>query len=77
MIDLSILQCIFANYAANYAAKVAVGVECGRDIANLYTAYSYMNVANGIEEGCDLDVIHLDKILAFQNAQSITIQLCC
>lgn len=77
MINLATLQCIFANYAANYAAKVAVGVDCGRDISNFYTSYSYMKVAEGIEDGCDLDVAHLDKILAFQNATSLTIQLCC
>lgn len=77
MINLNTLQCIFANYAATIAIKMAAGVTCGRDMAYLYTAYSYMNVADAMTKGCDLDVAELDKILAYQNATSLTIQTCC
>lgn len=77
VITLNTLQCIFANYAANLAIKIGAGVYCGRNINSLYTAYSYMNIADAMTKGCDLDAAQLDKILAFQNAQSLTIQTCC
>lgn len=77
MIDLTKLRCILANTAATVALKLRLGVDCGVSLNTLYTAYSYVKIAEGIADGCDLSVNKLDDIVSFQDEQSLSIQTCC
>ena len=78
MINLTTLQCIFANKMAMYATKIQAGVTCGISKCDLYTAYNYWQIALAQSvNNCDITPDVLTKILSHQANESITIQPCC
>ncbi len=78
MINITTLECIFANLAAKYANKLSVGVECGLDKYGLYETYNLLQIAKAqANNGCDITPETLNKIIELQNAQSLIIQTCC
>ncbi len=48
MIDLTKLQCIFVDKAANLANKIAVGADCGKNINEVYKILSILSRDNPI-----------------------------
>jgi len=76
--NLTTLQCIFTNAMALFSLKKAAGVTCNLNLEYIAKAYNYMLLADAsINKGCDITPDILDEILYFQNAELLTIQLCC
>ncbi len=76
--NLSLLQCLFANAMATYAIKLAAGVSCNLNLEYIYKTYNYMLLVNAnLNEGCDIPARLYSDIISHQNTLLLNIQPCC
>lgn len=76
--NVTTLQCLFANAMAQYAIKVGAGVDCNLNLEYIAKAYNYMLLADAsLNKGCDIPANIYDDIVKHQSETSLTLQPCC